>query len=367
MMPFLGLVLVAIFVLPFNTSAAERSYYAEAAQAFSGGYSTANKILSDNFADVRRSRRMLSLQMYIEKPKHSHNLNFDSTQETSASFARYVCAGTGTYGKERIALTNLNDYQSTLNGLSKEPPSDIVGLWKDIAAIRGLQNETPQDQPDKDNLTLINKDSANAENCQKQVLASIKEPMGVALEPGGDEIIFDPMAIYSVIKSVYAALKAAAIGALKITDDAQRAAALGKFIKSHSAQVNNLLSDEYISDASLDSLYDLRKKAALVAPLAEFRRLNPQLPDQEKVHIGLRVHDLLKDYDILQDSATPREIKSAMVKAQKRLETMANEGVTASDIWSYLMAFSKVMDEAMTSGSDIEGKIVKLVNQNPTK
>lgn len=336
------------FIAVFGSlvACASRSLYLEAGKSFSKGYDSASGVIQQDLDRVTRVRRILSVMQYLDNG--SRESNIDPTK-INDSFVRFVCAGAGEYQNQWASLTVLQTYRKLISDLSERPSGDVGAVWRSTSDLREPQK--PLGLPPIDPNAYM--------TCIKHI--------GKLVPPRGEDLVRpEKLAAIPAILAIYASIKQLidTVGPplFRAIDEAARTVTLKKLVQENRELINTIL-DHHLSGKDLDEALERRRRAALVLPYVQFKTMlaiSRSTKSVEIVETAMNVHEKLAEFDALRERRDPSKLLEAMKNAQKDLERLADEQLTAGQAWANLAAFAELTTELLRAVQAAQGEVQQI-------
>ena len=346
-------ILTALVVILGACTGAKRSLYAEAGEGFSRGFESGHEMINESLSTVVRDARRLALVRYLQHGDEPNNLD---NADIDASFARYVCVGTGRYPDLRSALSVLNEYRQMVADLSAAPSEEIGQLWGSIKRLQGPRQPLQLKQPSANDYAL----------CVSR-LSALLPPAGQAIvdperKPAGQELaVTGILSAFEALTALIAATERVAVLALRQVDEAARARAVQTYVLDNQETIHVLIGDGEtgvggLSDAALGEARHNRMSASLIKPYYRFRDLMDL--DRVKnrsalVDLEADIHHALAEFDALYRRPHPQNIAAAMRGAQADLVRLARGELTPGEARAVFDAFAITLNQLHGAVQDL--------------
>ena len=351
---FLSIIIAALQ----GCSSVSPSLYSDAGDAFSKGYNSASKAISDTSDRAPMIDRTILLEKdYIQ---NSIIKNKISLELASNDLASYICAGQNALADEKTSLTVLSAYQAHIKDLTTAPSNNVGDVWESIK-----KNSKPQSP-------LELKPITKNDHCLNEVkYLSRLSAADIGQVP--EAAIAAILPLYDTISKLIDAIKESTANILAVADDAVRAKALQSYIEKNKILINDILDrrlthvdsviqalcvkdpsyyacDEFKKQPPtvLDGTLIRAKWASLRLPLYIFYDLDKnsnELADKGKyaeiLMLAKNANDGINQYLDLKNQRRPSNIVTAMKDAENNLESLASGKMSPKDSLTALKAFSK--------------------------
>jgi len=319
-------------------------------QSAADGFDAAVKASADAFDTELKSRprvrRIEAVEYYVQtrRVKKNEVRIFDiDADDPQGSFARFVCAGTDDFLREKAALSFDTAYSSGLKQVLAEGDNSIGGQWSRFQALR-----KPITVPGVPDGTFPKGAVAACAADLKKRLIEWKQgrpSTAVSTEAATAAI---PMAV-----AAYKAIAALIQTGLTAYNDMAAKERFVKYVNEFHPQFETVMNNDF-KESTVADAWNRRQIASLQRPYATFLKLllTPAKNADDDIRVrelGMLANEQLAEYDALHSSPSPVLLRNKLIGAESQLVTLVNDKhVSIAELVAFFKELKDDFDKAKT-------------------
>lgn len=321
-------------------------------QSAADGFDAAVKASADAFDTELKSRarvrRVEAVEYYVQTRhvKENEIRVFDiDADDPQGSFARFVCAGTDDFVREKAALSFDTAYAGGLRQVLAEGDNSIGGQWSRFQALR-----KPITVPGIPDGTV-------PKNAVAACAADLKKRL-IDWKQGRPSTAVSTEAAVAAIPAAVAAYKALAAliqTGLTAYNDMAAKERFAKYVNEFHPKFETVMNDDF-KESTVADAWNRRQIASLQRPYATFRKLllTPakisNADDDIRIReLGMLANEQLAEYDALHASPSPVLLRNKLIGAESQLVTLVNDKhVPIADLVAFFKDLKDDFDKAKT-------------------
>ncbi|VVE74632.1 hypothetical protein PAN31117_04969 [Pandoraea anapnoica] len=326
----------------------------DAANGFDGAVKASASALDTEVKSRARVRRAEAIENYVRTFRSNPRVDYDiDGKDDLASFARFVCAGSDSFVRERAAMRYATAYSGGLKDVLAEGDDSISGQWKRLQELR-KPIKTPgvvEDTPPKEAVLA----------CSIPLTEQLRGWKG---RPTTDASRESLVAAVPAAIAAYKAIVALIQTGLTAYNDIEAKQRFADYVHKFHPDFKKVMDRDFAAQ-DLENAWNTRQIVALQRPLATFRkifvtpaRISRDADDIRIRELGMQVHDQLAEYDALHASQSPVVLRQKLVDAEEQLVTLVDDKhVSISDLVAFFNELKDDFDKAKTQYSAAEAAV----------
>lgn len=325
------------------------------------------KIASDVFEAERKSRprirRIEAIEYYVQtryfNPTETATTPDFVVNDKVGSFARFVCAGSGSMLREHNATEYYKQYSKNIKDII-DPGSDSLMSQYDRFKKLNKQVEITR---------IPNQPPQNAvQNCAKEVNNLLANWKPVPTTDTYDENPAEAVSL--AVEAAKKAYELAVLLAQKYNENQAKEKFSEYVINSH--ENFSTVMEKYLPAGVLENSWNHRKAVSLQQPLITFKKIfdveklekgvsNREENDNKIREIGLAASKQLDEFDSIKDLPSPAYVREKIIDSEDKLMKMAkNEDISIGEIISFLSSTADEFTQIKSKYDSLNDSISKL-------